>query len=109
MCIRDSIFSDRVSTTATAGSSIPNFREMRTPDDSYSRRRSMHARAKSSEMLSVAGPFLSAEDALAGGYWEAEKEQLAADEALKARKDEDKKGDMGWAADAVKEHEKNDM
>jgi hypothetical protein len=58
-------------------------------------------------MLSVAGPILSAEEALAGGYWEAEREQLAADEALQARKAGKKNGELGWVADAVKEHGKS--
>jgi hypothetical protein len=46
---------------------------------------------KSSKMLPIAGPYLTAERALGDGFWEAEKEQEEADRALleKARLRED--------------------
>ncbi|KAF2736077.1 hypothetical protein EJ04DRAFT_598831 [Polyplosphaeria fusca] len=46
---------------------------------------------KSSMMLPIAGPYLTAERALGEGYWRAEKEQLEADRAMRAGKDDNTK------------------
>jgi hypothetical protein len=54
-------------------------------------------RQKSSQLLPIAGPYLTAEQALGSGYWEAEREQLAADLAMMEEKanenDNDNEGD----------------
>lgn len=48
---------------------------------------------KSSAMLAIAGPYLSADQALGEGYWEAEREQLEANERMKSGDEEERGGE----------------
>ncbi|KAF2873604.1 hypothetical protein BDV95DRAFT_592948 [Massariosphaeria phaeospora] len=54
-------------------------------------------RRRSSQMLAVAGPYLTPEQALGDGYWEAEREQLEADVAL-SQVEESELDDEEWGA-----------